>query len=480
MALTVDAIREHFPAVDEELARQHLERLPARYFESHTPAEVAAHVERLQALSADHPVQLIIEAGGADTAECTVCAYDYPGAFSLITSLLASSGFNIRSGNVFTYKAAGYSREARRGGGRDRAREQRDAGLRRRRIVDAFSGTVAVPLEAFRAAIERSMGEAFALLERGGDGPARARQLANERVAESLSRLELDSSAALYPVHMDVDESDERWTRLTVVSEDTPFFLSSFSTALALRGISIEHVAIRTYDRRIEDTFDLVDAARGTRLEPATLDQVRLSVLLTKQFTYFLTRAPDPYVALTRFESLIDGILALPQQGRWIDLLSNPRVMEDLARLLGTSDFLWEDFIRTQYESLIPMLGPAVEGRSFAAPPEELAGRLREALAAAAGPDDEVREAQRLQGPRGLPHRPRQHPEPGGRVPAPERAADAPGRGGGPGGLCPGVEARPALLRAADDRGGPGSALRHPRGRQARAARPSATPRTSS
>ncbi len=382
MAVSLETIRQILPQVDEELAAEHLRRLPERYFDSFTPQEIARHIERLQRLSAASPVELILEAGTADDAECTVCAYDYPGAFSMITSLLAAGGFSIRAGDVFTYGAAGQGAGS---GGR------RAAELRRKRIVDHFSGSMAVGFDSFRAAIERCIGETFALLEQGGGGPGEARRKVNERVAESLSRLQLDASAALYPVHMDVDESDDRWTRLTVVSEDTPFFLSAFSTALALRAISIEHVTIRTYERRIEDTFDLVDASRGRRLDPATLDQVKLSVLLTKQFTYFLTRAPDPYVALTRFESLIDGILALPQQGRWVDLLSNPRVMADLARLLGTSDFLWEDFIRTQYESLIPMLGPAVEGRSFATPSQQLASRLRETLAEAATPEEEER-----------------------------------------------------------------------------------------
>ncbi len=173
-------------------------------------------------------------------------------------------------------------------------------------------------------------------------------------------------------------------------------------------------------------------------------------------------------MALTRFERLIDDILALPQQGRWVDLLSNPRVMADLAKLLGTSDFLWEDFIRTQYENLIPMLGPAVEGRSFATPPEQLERPPRRG----AGPGERARGAgagaQRLQGPRGLPDRPRQHPQRSARLSRIQRAADAACRSRDPGGLRAGVDARSRLLRRADDGRRARGALRDPRRRQAR------------
>ena len=49
-------------------------------------------------------------------------------------------------------------------------------------------------------------------------------------------------------------------------------------------------------------------------------------------------------------------VVKLPEQGRWIDMLSNADLMNNLAKILGTSDQLWEDFIRLQYESIIPML----------------------------------------------------------------------------------------------------------------------------
>jgi glutamate-ammonia-ligase adenylyltransferase len=47
---------------------------------------------------------------------------------------------------------------------------------------------------------------------------------------------------------------------------------------------------------------------------------------------------------------------------------------------LGASDFLWEDFIRLQYETLLPSLKPYLEGKEFSAPSETLGERIDNAL----------------------------------------------------------------------------------------------------
>ncbi|MFH1707159.1 MAG: hypothetical protein ABIF71_04490 [Planctomycetota bacterium] len=201
-------------------------------------------------------------------------------------------------------------------------------------------------------------------------------------VAGRLADLALAPQQALLPVGIDLDRA-EGCTRLRVTAPDTPAFLYALSTALALRGIGVERVSIATAGGRIEDEFDLTDASGGPIRDADALAQVRLSVLLTKQFTYFLGGAPDPYAALARFERLIGDVLKLPDEGRWRELLASPRALNDLARILGASDFMWEDFIRLQYATLLPVLEPHVEGRPFVDPPDRQAARLAVALAAA-------------------------------------------------------------------------------------------------
>ena len=95
--------------------------------------------------------------------------------------------------------------------------------------------------------------QAIRLLEDGGEEAlTRSKKLVNESVAERLAVLRLEPQTVLYPVTIDIDNQSDT-TILKVVSQDTPFFLYSLTTALSLRGVSIESVRIRTIEQRIED-----------------------------------------------------------------------------------------------------------------------------------------------------------------------------------------------------------------------------------
>jgi hypothetical protein len=119
------------------------------------------------------------------------------------------------------------------------------------------------------------------------------------------------------PVHLRVRENSETGgVECTVLAFDTPGVFSLITGLLAATGFSIESGDIFTYERA--------------------------------------AAAPDPYNALARFEHLVEEIVKLPDRGEWSASLSDPHLMRDLSRILGASDYLWEDFIRTQYESLLP------------------------------------------------------------------------------------------------------------------------------
>ena len=375
-----DQLASLCPGVDPALVSVHCARLEPRYFHCFSQEQVCRHIAALSMLTPDHPVGILVDDAPDGATALTVLAFDYTFEFSLITGVLAGAGFSIESGDIFTYRAVPAG----------------SAGMEplsaRRRIVDRFVGRIVppVPRPAWAARLRSALEEVVGLMERGGDDAlASARQKVNELVAQRLADIQMDARAVLLPVQIKIDNDAPSFTRLHVVAQDTPAFLYTLVNALALRGVRIEHVTIRTTGPRVEDDMDVTDA-RGDKIEdPALLNQIRLSVLLTKQFTYFLVQAPDPYAALCRFEQLVDSILRAPSRGQWLDVLSNPHALQDLARVLGASDFLWEDFIRSQYESLLPMLAPHVEGRSFSGPADSLGQRLREAIADAASFDDQ-------------------------------------------------------------------------------------------
>ncbi len=379
------------PEVDELLIKEHLRRLGERYYNAFSLKEICSHLKSLAGLSTENPVQLYLERGQRGEVECTITAFDYSAEFSLLTGTLGALGFNIIKGDVFTYVRArpGLSGSRRRGYKSHKVITT----LKRRRIVDRFSGYLSsqLSLVEWEEKLRRQLKVTTRLLEQGKSGTAKlAKEQINELVAASLEALHLEPGSALLPLHIEEDESCTDCTRIRVVTEDTPFFLYALSTALTLNGIIIERVSIRTVAGRVEDVFDILNA-QGKKIDDrALLNQVKLSVLLTKQFTYFLGRAPDPYTALCRFEQMVDDILRLPEQGKWLELLSSPLIMQNLARLLGASDFLWEDFIRLQYESLLPMLEPHLHGRSFTPSARDLKKRLAKVLEGAKTREEEI------------------------------------------------------------------------------------------
>ena len=384
MKPTLEALKKFCPKVDDKLILEHLNRLQERYFERFTWEDIGEHLDLLAGLSAKKVVNVALKLQGKGEVQCTVCAFDYPFVFSLITGVLAAMGFSIQKGEIFTYAKASVERAPRRLYGRRLFHKRFNNVLKRRRIIDHFVGTFNSELsfQSWKAELEGRLREVLELLERGdSDSVNQAKQFVNEKVTQKLEGIPSPSSAQalLYPVEIAIDNQSSRYTRLKVISQDTPAFLYSFCTALSLHGLVIEHVRINTLGDKVEDEIDLVNTDGSPLTDPKVLNQVKLSVLLTKQFTHFLGKAPDPYTALSRFEQLVGEILKLPESERWVDTLSSPQTMGSLAKLLGASDYVWEDFIRLQYESLLELLPPAQAGE-WVSDPKTLEQRMAKAL----------------------------------------------------------------------------------------------------
>ena len=415
--------------VDEPFIDAHLERLGEEYYAEFSLPEVVAHIREISRLDRARPLAVMLASAAVETGSvaagggevealsCTILAADHAGMFSLITGVLGACGFAIDSGTAFTYgsesssveagsrpAAGGAARVARRAASRAaadrlrrraRSRTLRPAPRPRRMIVDRFRGrrvsaeASTMSVEAWRQHLEQRLLEVAGDLER--NAPEAARRRVSEMVAETIRR-HWPTSPALYPVQIgvanDVGADGGAVTRMRIVSQDTPLFLYSFSAALALRDVSIQRVRITTELGRVEDVVEVVDRSGAPIADPVLLNQIKLSVLLTKQFAYFVGVAPDPYAALLRFEQLTEQILGLPEEGRLLDLLADPRIMSELALLLGTSDYLWEDFIRQQFETLLPMLEQ--EQRHSFSDDATVAQRLHAAVAAAASPAEAV------------------------------------------------------------------------------------------
>lgn len=390
------------PELDAEFVDEHLTRLGERYVTSFTEPQIIRHVRAAHRLGAGASADVSIEAIAFDRFSCTVVAFDYRDEFALITGVLGSLGLSIEQGHAFTYARdqppAGEPGPAARRRQRRRRMDPRRApltlsggaaearGRLRARVVDRFVGRVP-PARAARFAEQAAaeLRSALTLLER--DGRDVAKRHVDELVARAVSA-DPPAEPILYPVAVhtealpDGSGSGPGRARLAITSQDTPFFLYSFATALSTLGVVIDQVVITTQAGRIADEFVVSAASGAASVAAEDLAHIELAALLTKQFTHFLGRAPDPFAALGRFGHLAGELLQRPSRSGWAELLSDSAVLRGLARLLGASDYLWEDFVRLQYETLLPRLRDA-EATGYAGPAGTCARRLAAALQAA-------------------------------------------------------------------------------------------------
>ncbi len=322
------------------LYRRHIARMAPSYVDAFSETSIREHARLASRLTPEHPVHVRARPIGEHRWEVTIVAYDYLGELSLITGLLFIHGFNIIEGHVFTYE-------------RDPAREERP------KIVDVF---IVQPIERENVegrweAYARDLRDLLRRLHRGAREDVQG-EIAT-RFAHALTR-HPEITDILYPVDIDIDNTaSERYTLLRIHATDTVGFLYEFTNALALQDIYIARVTVRTQGTWVEDILWITDRQGRKIDDPQRQQELRALTVLVKHFTHLLPRAPDPKAALIHFRQFLGELLRRPH---WLDDLTSlqrPAVLRTLAHLLGVSEFLWNDFLRLQYEHLFPLLQEA-------------------------------------------------------------------------------------------------------------------------
>ncbi|HSG05786.1 MAG TPA: hypothetical protein VLB09_05265, partial [Nitrospiria bacterium] len=312
---------------------------------------IAGHLRMSAELSPESPVQTGIKPAGKQEWDLEIVAYDYFSVFSILCGLMASFGLDIQSGSVYTFAKAGAKPAPRSPWRRPPVR----TGTFKRKIVDVFRIGL-LPGRRFgpeqQSAFKSELTRLIRLLEEGGS--QEAREAVNRRLIESLAGQKAPLRGLDFPVDIRFDNTQsDRWTVLEIHSRDTPAFLYAFSNALAMRGVYIHGVRIKNAAGEAHDWLYVTNRL-GNRIETkADQDHLRVAAATIKQFTPFLAAAPDPARAVRYFDQFLDKIMA---SGRPAAFLNRKKSLEFLARLLGTSDFLWEDFLRIQFDHLLPVL----------------------------------------------------------------------------------------------------------------------------
>lgn len=359
----LDRVRPLCPNVGEDILQDFFSRMDPEYFQRFDPPIIASHIRLAAQLNADHPCMMTFSESQDTRFEITIVAYDYFSEFATICGLLSAFGLNIEEGDIYTFAdktTPSPSRTSWTGYG-PRVRATGTPGLSKKKIVDVFR-VLPVPGEqwgsAQQAQLKEELYSVIALLDKGRFDEARL--TVNRHLVEQLGKHRGAFSGLLLPVRITFDNSQSATdTVMEIRSDDTPAFLYAFANALAMRDIYISKAQFDVEQGKIHDRF-FVRNRHGQKLsDAADQEQLRLTAVLIKQFTHALTWAPDPTKALEAFDQFLDLTVQQTKgkaQQEALAFLSDKKTFPLLARLLGASDFLWEDFLRRQHSNLLPLL----------------------------------------------------------------------------------------------------------------------------
>lgn len=314
-----------------------------------SPTEQQHHRRLLAGITPERPVKVEAELLAGPLWRVTVVGIDHPGDLSMICGLLFVYGCDILEGLVTTGEHPEVWPQFRTRNCEGDCSAPRD-------FVDVF--IVRPPCDSAEPLMwinyEHDLLELMQLSRGGRDGEAQGRLA--KRVAAAVEGAPAPWS--LSPLEIELDNASlPHATVMHIRGEDSMGFLYELANALALTGIQIVRMVIRSQGVRVHDTLHIIDARDGSMLtSPERQQELRAAVVLIKHFTHLLPRSSNPEAALLHFRSFVRDLFQQPDWPEKLSSLERPEVLGALAQLLGVSDFLWEDFLRLQSANLFPLL----------------------------------------------------------------------------------------------------------------------------
>jgi glutamate-ammonia-ligase adenylyltransferase len=297
--------------------------------------------------------------------EVTVVAYDYLGELSIICGLLFVHGFDIIESQIFTYEldknithpSKMALRNQKNEAARSYPKKVEHVAPMHRKIVDVFlvrpvKGVSPTP--EIWAAYSSDLLDLLGQLDRGKRREARG--VLAKRVGEVFQGLS-EYKTPLFPIEIDFDnKTSKTYTIIKISTTDTVGFLYEFTNALSMRHINISRMYVQSIKQRAKDTIFVTDE-KGRKITGNEMQQeLRAATVLIKHFTHLLPSSPNPESALLHFREFLSYLFKRQNWVGELDKMENPEVLNALAKLLGVSDFLWDDFLRMQYANLFPVV----------------------------------------------------------------------------------------------------------------------------
>ncbi len=353
--------------VDPTVIKDFLDRMDPDYFSQFRPQTVVQHLALANTLTLESPCTLHVQPAN-DTSQyrLTIVAYDYFAEFATICGLLSAYGLDIREAYIFTYQdrpappppLLPKSLRRMQAPKWPIRRHIQRSGLSRKKVVDVFRVHV-LPGALFNAKIQKELSRELTnmiqLLE--SQKIQEVRNWVNRKLVETLGQRKTSASDLVQPVDIFFNNAlSARETVVDIRATDSPAFLYAFTNALTMRGLYLSKATIEGDGMSVRNRLFVRDRHGKKIVSAQEQQELTVAAALIKEFTHYLTWAPDPGRALNHFSDFLNQLLENRLSKKQIKWLTRKDSLANLARLFGTSDFLWEDFLRRQHVNLLPIV----------------------------------------------------------------------------------------------------------------------------
>jgi glutamate-ammonia-ligase adenylyltransferase len=318
-----------------EAVEAHFHRLGADYWNAFSCDEIEQHIATLQELTATTPWRVTVEDLGDGLSGLTLIGGDFQGFFAAVSGFLASDGYDIRSGRVFSFAARSNLRSLPRGGVLDFL------------VLRHEDPERATPKE--RARVTAMMEDLF---RRFGAGEGAA--IRTELYRRIGARLEAHAAPVEDPVPMEIRvHAVHDGTRLTVRARDREGMLFCIASALGLQGISlVTLISDSKPDGFFENTLTVAGPGGVPVRDARELEKMRTGIALMERLLRTLPGAVNLQAAAEGLQRLVDdwleetsAVFAPPSkmeaetaaEGR-----GNLGVLPALSRVLTAGPRLWD------------------------------------------------------------------------------------------------------------------------------------------
>lgn len=344
MSLNFAGLKEKFKDLEAELIQDHVDRLDHEYFQLYSEEQIHADLSAIAGLEKGATFDLRLSELG-DGVALNFVSLDFFGLHSILTGVLFLCGYSIQKGSYFSYSEAQQNAYPK----------DRLAFFRKLKNIDMLilSKPVGFVKEEAEQKLSDLLKEFLELFHQKGMSEVRFKL--HTKIGERLARIGGAGDQKVYPLDIQF-EPDPKFTVLDIEGQDTPAFLFTLTNALNLHGIMLHKMHIATQNGKVHDRFWLSNRQGLAITSPESLERLKSTVALIKQFSTFLPHASNYDTALRNFYAFLNNYLVDEDKRNQLMQVEPEKLMALMAKVFGTGNFLWEEFTRMQVQHLLPLL----------------------------------------------------------------------------------------------------------------------------